>query len=95
MADKIKGIRVKQLDGTYTQQIPISVNVQNVQWDESNHTLLDVLGNVNISSSGKGNLQYQIDELDERLDACESNEDDGIDEDYIASVDEVKEYLDI
>lgn len=95
MADKIKGIRVKQLDGTYTQQIPISVNVQNVQWDESNHTLLDVLGSVNISSSGKGNLQYQIDELDKRLDACESNEDDGIDEDYIASVDEVKEYLDI
>lgn len=64
MADKIKAIKIKQENGTYSEEIPISVNVQNVQWDENNHTLLDVLGSVDISSSGKGNLQHQIDELD-------------------------------
>lgn len=64
MADKIKAIKIKQQNGTYTGEIPISVNVQNVQWDENNHTLLDALGSVDISSSGKGNLQHQIDELD-------------------------------
>ena len=64
MADKIKAIKIKQKNGTYTGEIPISVNVQNVQWDENNHTLLDALGSVDISSSGKGNLQHQIDELD-------------------------------
>ena len=64
MADKIKAIRIKQENGTYSEEVPISVNVQNVQWDENNHTLLDALGSVDISSSGKGNLQHQIDELD-------------------------------
>ena len=64
MANKIKAIKIKRENGTYTEEIPISVNVQNVQWDENNHTLLDALGSVNISSSGKGNLQHQIDELD-------------------------------
>lgn len=71
MADKIKAIRIKQANGTYTGQIPISVMAQNVQWDGNNHTLLDALGSVDISSSGKGNLQYQIDELDERIDLQE------------------------
>lgn len=65
MADKIKAIKIKQKNGTYSEEIPISVNVQNVQWDENNHTLLDALGSVDISSFGKGNLQHQIDELDE------------------------------
>ena len=64
MADKIKAIKIKQINGTYSEEIPISVNVQNVEWDENNHTLLDALGSVDISSSGKGNLQHQIDELD-------------------------------
>lgn len=64
MADKIKAIKIKQKNGTYSEEVPISVNVQNVQWDENNHTLLDALGSVDISSSGKGNLQHQIDELD-------------------------------
>ena len=30
MADKIKAIRIKQENGTYSEEIPISVNVQNV-----------------------------------------------------------------
>jgi len=30
MADKIKAIKIKQKNGTYTGEIPISVNVQNV-----------------------------------------------------------------
>lgn len=64
MADKINAIKIKQPNGSYSDQIPISVLVQNVQWDQ-NHNLLDALGSVDLSSSGKGNLQHQIDELDE------------------------------
>lgn len=64
MADKINAIKIKQPNGSYSDQIPISVLVQNVQWDQ-NHSLLDALGSVDLSSSGKGNLQHQIDELDE------------------------------
>ena len=94
MADKISAIRVKQIDGTYTEQIPISVTVQNVQWDKNNHNLLDALGNIDISPSGKGSLQHQINELDERIEVVESEEDD-INEDYIASIDEVKQYFNI
>ena len=64
MADKINAIKIKQPNGSYSDQIPISVLVQNVQWDQD-HSLLDALGSVDLSSSGKGNLQHQIDELDE------------------------------
>jgi len=30
MADKIKAIKIKQKNGTYSEEVPISVNVQNV-----------------------------------------------------------------
>ena len=58
--DKIVSIKIKQNDGTYSNEIPVSVLAENVEWD-SNYNLIDILGNVNIN--GAGNIQYQINQL--------------------------------
>jgi len=58
--DKIISIRIKQNNGTYSDEIPVSVLAENVKWN-SNYNLIDILGNVNISESG--NIQYQINQL--------------------------------
>ena len=54
--DKLIAMKIKYDDGTYSDEIPISVLAENVQWDSS-HTLVDVLGNVNLTS---GSIQDQI-----------------------------------
>ena len=54
--DKLIDMKLKYDDGTYSDEIPISVLAENVQWDSS-HTLVDVLGNVNLTS---GSIQDQI-----------------------------------
>ena len=58
--DKLTAIKIKYDDGTYSDEIPVGVLSENVEWD-STHTLVDVLGNVD--SSTKGTLQDQIDKL--------------------------------
>ena len=68
MADKLTSIKIKQKNGSYTTQIPVSVSAQNVQWDGS-HSLLDILGSVDINVGGKGNVQHQFDDLYQNIDA--------------------------
>lgn len=57
--DKLTSIKIAYENGTYSDQIPISGLAQNIEWDSS-HSLVDILGNVNISA---GSIQYQINQL--------------------------------
>jgi hypothetical protein len=52
--DKLTAIRIKYSDGSYSDQIPVSVQAGNVIWD-STRSLTDILGNIDISN--KGNVQ--------------------------------------
>ena len=56
--DKLTAIKIKYDNDTYSDQIPMSVLAQNVEWDNV-HNIVDILGNVKISTNG--NLQNQID----------------------------------
>lgn len=58
--DKLTAIKIKHNDGTYSDEIPISVLSENVEWDNT-HTLVDVLGNINIDTAGT--VQDQISQL--------------------------------
>ncbi len=58
--DKLTSIRIKYNDGTYLDQIPIGVLVQNVGYDSS-HNLLQVLGTIDVDSDGT--IQAQINKL--------------------------------
>ena len=58
--DKLTAIKIKYDDGTYSDEIPISVLSENVEWD-STHTLVDVLGSIDVDA--KGTIQSQIDKL--------------------------------
>lgn len=53
--DRLYAIKIKRDDGSYGDEIPINVLAENVDWDAS-HTLVDVLGEVDISTS----IQDQI-----------------------------------
>lgn len=43
--DKITGMKIKNSNGTYSDQVPIGVVADNVTWD-STHSLTDVLQDV-------------------------------------------------
>ena len=58
--NKLTAIKIKYDDGTYSDEIPISVLSENVEWD-STHTLVDVLGSIDVDA--KGTIQAQIDKL--------------------------------
>lgn len=58
--DKLTAIKIKYDDGTYSDRIPVSALAENVKWD-STHTLVDVLGSIDVDA--KGTIQYQIDKL--------------------------------
>ena len=58
--DKVIAVKIKNPDGTYSDQIPISVLVENVEYD-STHALTDILGNVDFAN--KGNIQDQLNRL--------------------------------
>lgn len=58
--DKLTAIKIKYDDGTYSDEIPISVLAENVEWD-STHTLVDILGSVDIDVTGT--IQDQISQL--------------------------------
>ena len=57
--DKLVAIRIKHNDGTFSNDIPLSVLAVNIDWDET-HNLVDVLGNVDLN---KGSIQEQINAL--------------------------------
>ena len=56
--DKLTAIRIKYDDGTYSDEIPIGVLAENVEWNNT-YSVVDVLGNVKVST--KGSIQSQID----------------------------------
>lgn len=58
--DKLTAIKIKYDDGTYSDEIPISVLSENVEWD-STHTLVDVLGSIDVDVTGT--IQDQISQL--------------------------------
>lgn len=58
--DKLTAIKIKYDDGTYSDEIPISVLSENVEWDNT-HTLVDVLGSIDVDVTGT--IQDQIDKL--------------------------------
>ena len=58
--DKLTAIKIKYDDGTYSDEIPVSVLSENVEWD-STHTLVDILGSINVDATGT--IQDQISQL--------------------------------
>mgnify|MGYP002623313044 CR=1 FL=1 len=58
--DKLTAIKIKYDDGTYSDEIPVSVLAENVEWD-STHTLVDVLGSIDVDVTGT--IQDQISQL--------------------------------
>ena len=58
--DKLTAIKIKYKDGTYSDEIPVSVLSKNVEWD-STHTLVDVLGSIDVDVTGT--IQDQISQL--------------------------------
>ena len=58
--DKLTAIKIKYDDGTYSNEIPVGVLSENVEWD-STHTLVDVLGSIDVSATGT--IQDQISQL--------------------------------
>lgn len=58
--DKLTAIKIKYEDGTYSDEIPVSVLSENVEWDNT-HTLVDVLGSINVDVTGT--IQDQISRL--------------------------------
>lgn len=58
--DKLTAIKIKYDDGTYSDEIPISVLSENVEWDNT-HTLVDVLGSIDVDVTGT--IQDQISQL--------------------------------
>ena len=74
--DKLTAIKIKYNDGTYSDEIPISVLGENVEWDAT-HTLVDVLGSVDVDTTGT--IQDQISQLfNEKVSATQL-------QDYVAS----------
>lgn len=49
--DKLTAIKIKYEDGTYSDQIPISVLANNVEWN-NNYSLVDVLGSIAFDTKG-------------------------------------------
>lgn len=58
--DKLTAIKIKYIDGTYSDEIPLSAIAQNIDWDSS-HSIVDILGNVDFST--KGSIQTQINNI--------------------------------
>jgi len=59
--DRLIAMKIKQNDGSYSDEIPISALAKNIGYDDDmTYSLLDILGNVNIA---EGSLQDQITRL--------------------------------
>ena len=69
--DKLTAIKIKYDDGTYSDEIPVSVLSENVEWD-STHTLVDILGSIDVDVTGT--IQDQISQLfNEKVSLSELN----------------------
>ena len=58
--NKLTAIKIKYKDGTYSDEIPVGVLSENVEWDDT-HTLVDVLGSIDVKVTGT--IQDQISQL--------------------------------
>lgn len=58
--NKLTAVRLKQLDGTYGEQIPVGATTENILYSDTEYTLDEILGTVDISA---GSLQHQIDNI--------------------------------
>ena len=58
--DKLTAIKIKYDNGTYSDEIPVGVLSENVEWDNT-HTLVDVLGSIDVDTAGT--IQDQISKL--------------------------------
>lgn len=61
MPDKLTAIKIKQENGTYGPQIPVGAKAENVQYKNTEYSIEEVIGDININ---KGPLQEQIDNID-------------------------------
>jgi len=69
--DKLTAIKIKYDDGTYSDEIPVSVLAENIEWDNT-HTLVDVLGSIDVDVTGT--IQDQISQLfNEKVSTSEYN----------------------
>ena len=57
MANKLKAVKIKYGNGTYSEQIPLSVDIGNVVYN-STYSLAQILGNINYAN--KGSIQTQL-----------------------------------
>jgi hypothetical protein len=61
--DILTAIKIRNLDGTYSDPIPISALAENIIYDDKN-TLIDALGAIETNEQGKVlSLQNQILEI--------------------------------
>ena len=58
--DKLKKIKIKQDDGTYSPEVPIGVDAENIDMSDGK-TLPEVLGPINVDANGT--IKHQFDEL--------------------------------
>lgn len=67
--DKLTAIKIKYDDGTYSDQIPISVLAENVEWNNT-YSLVDILGSIAFDT--KGSVQDQLTQLfNQKLDSTD------------------------
>lgn len=63
--NKLTSIRIKQEDGSYSEEYPVSVLAENVVWTQGqSNSLTDILGQVSFDTNGS--IQHQIDVLDNK-----------------------------
>lgn len=58
--DRITKVRIKYIDGTYSEEMPVGTLIENILYNQE-HSLRDILGEVQIDT--KGSLQDQIDSI--------------------------------
>jgi hypothetical protein len=67
---RIIAVKIKNADGTYSEEIPVGALAENIGWDEE-HSLKDVIGNVNPST--EQSLKAQITALNNNIQQVNSN----------------------
>jgi hypothetical protein len=68
--NRIIAVKIKNADGTYSEEIPVGALAENIGWDEE-HSLKDVIGNVNPST--EQSLKAQIAALNNNIQQVNSN----------------------
>ena len=71
--DKLKYIKIKQEDGSYSEEIPVGVDASNVDMSDG-RTLPETLGLIDVDANGT--VKQQLDELNKnKVDEIDHNED--------------------